>query len=80
MQPDADTLPKARATVTALRHAAVVALAAMALALLPRPGLAAQPATASSHPPAVERPVAFVTVGKPSEPAQKVIDYLRGRK
>jgi len=60
MQPDADTLPKARATVTALRHAAVVALAAMALALLPRPGLAAQPATASSHAPAVERPVARV--------------------
>jgi len=60
MQPDADTLPKARATVTALRHAAVVALAAMALGLLPRPGLAAQPATASSHAPAVERPVARV--------------------
>jgi len=60
MQPDADTLPKARATVPALRHAAVVALAAMALGLLPRPGLAAQPATASSHAPAVERPVARV--------------------
>jgi phosphate transport system substrate-binding protein len=30
--------------------------------------------------PPIERPVALVTVGKPSEPAQKVIDYLRKKK
>ncbi len=47
-------------TVTALRHAAIVALAAIALALLSRPGLAAQPVTASSHARTVERPVASV--------------------
>jgi cell wall-associated NlpC family hydrolase len=46
--------------VTALRRAAIVALAASALALLPRPGLAAEPSTASSHAGAVERPVARV--------------------
>jgi phosphate transport system substrate-binding protein len=28
----------------------------------------------------IERPIALVTVGKPSEPAQKVIDYLRKKK
>jgi cell wall-associated NlpC family hydrolase len=60
MQPDADTFPQTRATVTALRHAAIVALAAIALVLLPRPGLAAQPATASTHARAVEHPVARV--------------------
>ena len=60
MQPDTDTLPEAGATATALRHAAIVALAATALVLLPRPGLAAQPATASSHAGIVERPVARV--------------------
>jgi len=60
MQPDTDTLPKARATVTALRHAAIVALAAIALVLLPSAGLAAQPATTSGHARAVERPVARV--------------------
>jgi cell wall-associated NlpC family hydrolase len=59
MQPDADTFPQTRATVTALRHAAIVALAAIAL-VLPRPGLAAQPATASTHARAVEHPVARV--------------------
>ncbi|HEV7413302.1 MAG TPA: C40 family peptidase [Casimicrobiaceae bacterium] len=46
--------------MTALRHAAIVALAAIPLVLLPRPGLAAQPATASSHASTVERPVARV--------------------
>lgn len=30
--------------------------------------------------PVIDRPIAFVTVGKPSEPAQKVIDYLRAKK
>jgi cell wall-associated NlpC family hydrolase len=60
MQPDADTLPQAGATVTALRHAAIVSLAAVALVLLPRPGLAAQPATVPSHPGTVERPMARV--------------------
>lgn len=30
--------------------------------------------------PPIERPTALVTVGKPSEPAQKVIDYLRKKK
>ena len=60
MQSDADTLLHARQTATALRHAAIVALAAMALALLPRPGLAAQPATPSSYAPTVQRPVARV--------------------
>ena len=30
--------------------------------------------------PPIERPIALVTVGKPSEPAQKVIDYLRKKK
>jgi cell wall-associated NlpC family hydrolase len=60
MQPDADTFPQTRATVTALRHAAIVALAAIALVLLPRPGLAAHPATASTHARAVEHPVARV--------------------
>jgi phosphate transport system substrate-binding protein len=30
--------------------------------------------------PPIERPVGLVTVGKPSEPAQKVIDYLRKKK
>lgn len=30
--------------------------------------------------PPVERPIALVTVGKPSEPAQKVIDYFRKKK
>lgn len=29
--------------------------------------------------PPIERPLAMVTIGKPSEPAQKVIDYLRKR-
>jgi cell wall-associated NlpC family hydrolase len=57
MQPDPDTFPQTRATVTALRHAAIVAIA---LVLLPRPGLAAQPATASTHARAVEHPVARV--------------------
>jgi cell wall-associated NlpC family hydrolase len=60
MQPDPDTFPQTRATVTALRHAAIVALAVIALVLLPRPGLAAQPATASTHARAVEHPVARV--------------------
>jgi cell wall-associated NlpC family hydrolase len=60
MQPDADTLPEAHATVITLRHAAIVALAAIALVLLPRPGLAAPPATASSHARTAERPVARV--------------------
>jgi len=53
-------LPHAGATLTALRHAAIVALAAIALVLLPRSGLAAQPTTASSHASIVERPVARV--------------------
>ena len=53
-------MPQVGATVTALRHAAIIALAAIALVLLPRPGLAAQPATASSHASIVERPVARV--------------------
>jgi len=30
--------------------------------------------------PPVERPLALVTIGKPNEPAQKVIDYLRRKK
>jgi phosphate transport system substrate-binding protein len=30
--------------------------------------------------PPIERPIALVTLGKPSEPAQKVIDYLRRKK
>jgi cell wall-associated NlpC family hydrolase len=60
MQADIATLPQAAAPVTALRHAAIVTLAAIALALQPRPGLAAQPATASSHASTVERPVARV--------------------
>jgi phosphate transport system substrate-binding protein len=30
--------------------------------------------------PPIERPVGLVTVGKPSEPAQKVIDFLRKKK
>lgn len=30
--------------------------------------------------PPIERPIALVTVGKPSEPAQKVIDFLRKKK
>jgi phosphate transport system substrate-binding protein len=30
--------------------------------------------------PPVERPIALVTVGRPSEPAQKVIDYFRKKK
>jgi cell wall-associated NlpC family hydrolase len=60
MQADTDTLPQAGATGSALRHTAIVALAAIALVLLPRPGLAAQPATASSHASIVERPVARV--------------------
>lgn len=30
--------------------------------------------------PVIDRPVAFVTVGAPSEPAQKVLDYLRAKK
>jgi phosphate transport system substrate-binding protein len=30
--------------------------------------------------PPIERPMALVTVGKPSEPAQKVIDFLRKKK
>jgi phosphate transport system substrate-binding protein len=30
--------------------------------------------------PAIERPIGLVTVGKPSEPAQKVIDFLRKKK
>jgi phosphate transport system substrate-binding protein len=30
--------------------------------------------------PPVERPIALVTLGKPSEPAQKVIDFLRKKK
>lgn len=30
--------------------------------------------------PPVERPIALVTVGRPSEPAQRVIDYLRKKK
>jgi cell wall-associated NlpC family hydrolase len=46
--------------VTALRHAAIVALAAIALVLLPRPGLAGEPATVSGHASTVERPVARV--------------------
>jgi cell wall-associated NlpC family hydrolase len=45
---------------TALRRAAILALAAMGLMLLPRAGMAAQPAAASSHARTVERPVARV--------------------
>jgi hypothetical protein len=30
--------------------------------------------------PAIERPVALVTVGRPGDAAQKVIDYLRKKK
>ena len=30
--------------------------------------------------PPVERPIALVTVGKPTDSAQKVIDYLRKKK
>lgn len=45
---------------TALRRAAILALAAMGLMLLPRAGMAAQPTAASSHARTVERPVARV--------------------
>ena len=45
---------------TASRRAAILALAAMGLMLLPRAGMAAQPAAASSHARTVERPVARV--------------------
>ena len=56
MYPDDDSWPKA----AVLRRAALLALAAMALTLLPRAGLAAQPAVAASHPRAAERPVTRV--------------------
>jgi cell wall-associated NlpC family hydrolase len=60
MQPKDDTLPQVAAMATALRRAAILALAAMGLMLLPRAGMAAQPAAASSHARTVERPVARV--------------------
>jgi cell wall-associated NlpC family hydrolase len=60
MQPKDDTLPQVAAMATALRRAAILALAAMGLMLLPRAGIAAQPAAASSHARTVERPVARV--------------------
>jgi cell wall-associated NlpC family hydrolase len=59
MQRDANTLPKGGA-MTALRRAPIVALAAMALVLLPRAGLAAQPAGVSSQARSAEHPVARV--------------------
>ena len=59
MPSNADTWPQAGPTVTDLRRAAVLALAAMALSLLPRAGLAAPPAARQAIP-AVERPVTRV--------------------
>jgi cell wall-associated NlpC family hydrolase len=60
MQSKDDTLPQVAAMGTASRRAAILALAAMGLMLLPRAGMAAQPAAASSHARTVERPVARV--------------------
>jgi cell wall-associated NlpC family hydrolase len=59
MQSNAHTWMQAGPTVTDLRRAAVFALAAMALTLSPRAGLAAQP-VASHAVPIVERPVTRV--------------------
>ena len=59
MQSNAAIGSQARPTVTDLRRAAVLALAAMALSLLPRAGLAAPPAARHAVP-AVERPVTRV--------------------
>jgi len=73
MQIEAENLPQRAATVTALRRAALLALAAMALMLLPRAGLAAQPATASSHAGSEERPVARVL-----QSAQELAIYALG--
>jgi cell wall-associated NlpC family hydrolase len=60
MQSNDDILPQVAAMATALRRAAILALAAMGLVLLPRAGMAAQPAAASSDARTVERPVARV--------------------
>jgi cell wall-associated NlpC family hydrolase len=53
---DADTTTQAGPAMTGLRRAAILMLAAMTLALLPRAGMAAQPAAA----PTVQRPMARV--------------------
>ncbi|HEX3632729.1 MAG TPA: C40 family peptidase [Casimicrobiaceae bacterium] len=71
MHTDIGDLPQPAAAVTALRRAALLALAGLALVLLPRAGLAAQPA--SGHAGSAERPVARVL-----QSAQELAIYALG--
>ena len=71
MHTDTGDLPQPAAAVTALRRAVLVALAGLALVLLPRGGLAAQPA--SGYPGSAERPVTRVL-----QSAQELAIYALG--